>query len=308
MDSTGLARSAKAPTAPAAAEESQIARLARRRGIPSMRARGSRSGVVAEERRSSPRRVSGAAWRRWVAVDRAGEGLQGLAGEGPRRRRDRRGGESAGRRSCARAPTAQRRRAAADLAADPERMGRARGRAPGVGLGEGRVRELREGGQTVEAMWEPDRGGAAGRRDRTADIDLRRDEIDWSMVAPSHLVTAGAGEPLQQRVEQLATWDPVRAMASVSGYGPITKEILRRWGQLGNFTKLECTATKAWEEVSAFTGGVDSIASRTMGEGTTECPGSLALGGGESAKGWRLVGGDSGGQGASARGLSTLRC
>lgn len=86
----------------------------------------------------------------------------------------------------------------------------------------------------------------------------------------------------------------------MSGYGRITGEILRRheafeerrkrWGQLGNFTELERVAAEAWalgaaawEEASAFDGDVDYIASRDVaGEGTAKCPGSLALGAGET--------------------------
>ncbi|RLN30384.1 hypothetical protein C2845_PM05G01790 [Panicum miliaceum] len=107
----------------------------------------------------------------------------------------------------------------------------------------------------------------------------------------------GAGEPLRRGVERPAPRAPARAAAAVSGYGRITGEILRRreagegrrrrWGQLGNFTELERAAAeawalgaRAWEEASAFTGDVDSIASRDGGEGPAECPGSLALGGG----------------------------
>lgn len=106
------------------------------------------------------------------------------------------------------------------------------------------------------------------------------------------LDTTGAGEPA------------ARARSSgggaVSGYGRITGEILRRheafeerrkrWGQLGNFTELERVAAEAWalgaaawEEASAFDGDVDYIASRDVaGEGTAKCPGSLALGAGET--------------------------
>ncbi|CAN6352384.1 unnamed protein product [Urochloa humidicola] len=118
---------------------------------------------------------------------------------------------------------------------------------------------------------------------------------------------AGASEPLRRRVEvekpAAPRARPAAAAAAVSGYGRITGEILRRqeeagagrrrrrWGQLGNFTELERAAAeawalgaKAWEEASAFEGGVDSIASRDVGEGAAECPGSLALGeGGEAA-------------------------
>jgi len=113
--------------------------------------------------------------------------------------------------------------------------------------------------------------------------------------AVSRLPAAGAGKPLRRRVEQPAP--RARAAAAVSGYGRITGEILRRreagegrrrrWGQLGNFTELERTAAeawalgaRAWEEASAFTGDVDS---RGAGEDPAECPGSLALGGGEAA-------------------------
>ncbi|RLM98427.1 uncharacterized protein C2845_PM06G34000 [Panicum miliaceum] len=117
--------------------------------------------------------------------------------------------------------------------------------------------------------------------------------------AVGRLAAAGAGEPLRRRVERPAPRAPARAGAAVSGYGRITGEILRRreagegrrrrWGQLGNFTELERAAAeawalgaRAWEEASAFTGDVDSIASRDAGEGPAECPGSLALGGGET--------------------------
>ncbi|CAN6343863.1 unnamed protein product [Urochloa humidicola] len=114
---------------------------------------------------------------------------------------------------------------------------------------------------------------------------------------------AGAGEPLRRRVEveqPVAPRARPSSAAAVSGYGRITGEILRRqeeeeagagrrrrWGQLGNFTELERAAAeawamgaKAWEEASAFSGGVDSIASRDV---AAECPGSLALGGGGEA-------------------------
>ncbi|KAG2622146.1 hydroxyproline O-galactosyltransferase GALT2-like [Panicum virgatum] len=114
--------------------------------------------------------------------------------------------------------------------------------------------------------------------------------------AVGRLAAAGAGEPLRRRVEQPA---PRARAAAVSGYGRITGEILRRreagegrrrrWGQLGNFTELERAAAeawalgaRAWEAASAFTGDVDSIASLDAGEGPAECPGSLALGGGET--------------------------
>ena len=83
----------------------------------------------------------------------------------------------------------------------------------------------------------------------------------------------------------------------MSGYGRITGEILRRrerWGRrLGNFMELERVAAEAWalgaaawEEASAFAGDVgESIASRDVaGEGAAaKCPGSLALGAGETA-------------------------
>ncbi|KAL6622642.1 hypothetical protein ACP70R_032521 [Stipagrostis hirtigluma subsp. patula] len=120
--------------------------------------------------------------------------------------------------------------------------------------------------------------------------------------AVGRLATAGAGEPLRRRVEEpgpRARGGEAAAGVGVSGYGRITGEILRRraaggergrrWGQLGNFTELERMAreawalgAKAWEEAAAFAGDVDSIVSRDGG-GPKECPGSLALGGGETA-------------------------
>ncbi|XP_048528202.1 hydroxyproline O-galactosyltransferase GALT2-like [Triticum urartu] len=84
--------------------------------------------------------------------------------------------------------------------------------------------------------------------------------------------------------------------ATVTGYGRITGEILRRhealgggsrrrWGLRGNFSELERMAAqawalgaKAWEEASAFSGDVDAIVS---GDGAAvKCPTSLELGGG----------------------------
>ncbi|CAN6357048.1 unnamed protein product [Urochloa humidicola] len=126
-----------------------------------------------------------------------------------------------------------------------------------------------------------------------------------AVAAVNRLAAAGTGvgEPLRRRVEVQQPAAPrarPAAAAAVSGYGRITGEILRRqeeeeagagrrrrWGQLGNFTELERAAAeawamgaKAWEEASAFSGGVDSIASRDV---AAECPGSLALGGGGEA-------------------------
>jgi hypothetical protein len=122
---------------------------------------------------------------------------------------------------------------------------------------------------------------------------------DDAAAAVSHPVTASAGgELLQRQILEPAPRSRRAAVATVAaGYGRITGEILRRheavsrggkrrWGLRGNFSELERMAAEAWtrgavawEEAAAFSGDVDSILTGDGAEG--ECPGSVALGGGE---------------------------
>ncbi|KAM0849245.1 hypothetical protein ACQ4PT_053853 [Festuca glaucescens] len=121
----------------------------------------------------------------------------------------------------------------------------------------------------------------------------------WDDVSPPDTTATAGGESLLQRgpLEPPPRGRRAAAAATVAaGYGRITGKILRRhealggarrrWGLRGNFSELESMAAEAWargaeawEEAAAFSGDVDSILS---GDGWSgDCPGSLALGGGE---------------------------